>query len=495
MAKLTVTATDEGFDIPQSSQEPPQEPLTVTPEDRRYRYPEGSYGADMQSKIDARVGSMGRGFDLAAEDKQTYLEAAVQAWGQTIQLGMDMASTTVGHAIDNSKVPELLSAMTPDEAEAFLKEQIAAGGTALMNTNTAKALYELYQGMDETTRRDVDAAVNIGFGGFKNLLPKKAQDAQLGTKMVESGVRAEKNSIGKYVLLQTPKAKQARAAEIGKNKAQQTVLNYEDQLLNTVLSVRGISSSTPRPKMTGLLNKEIASLGTDIKASLAGVDVKIPKQVVTLRVRQALAQLKKSRPEFADKDLSPIVEKVMRSYISSNKGYTGKPAELLDLRKHFDQVMKKKFSKDVLAGEDVSREVASVIRNTLNDLMDNVIPDATIKAKLHRQSRLIDAVENLSDNIAHQKSPLSKVVAKVEHHPMLTTSILTGAGIGGKLIESEGLMGGVGVLGAAYLGSRPIVRKAIGGGLEQTPLGRSLLMDGINSMPAPQEQEQEQEQQ
>jgi len=491
MAKLTVTATEEGFDIPQASQEPPQAPLTVTPEDRRYKYPEGSYGADMQAKIDARVNNMRKSFDMAGEDEQTYLEAAIQSWGQMIAMGMDMASTTAGHAVENSKVKELLSAMTTDEAKAFLKEQIAAGGTALMNTNTAKALYELYQGMDERTRKDVDAAVNIGFGGIKNVLPKKVQNAQLGTKIVESGVRAEKDSIGKYVLLQTPAAQQARIRELGMPKARQTVLNQEDQLLNTVLSVKGISSSTPRKRMKVLLADEIEKLGRSIKASLLKSDVKIPKQVVTLKVRQALAQLKKDRPEFADKDLAPIVEKVMRSYISSNKKYTGRPVELLAVRRHFDEVLPKKFSEDIFYNDHTSREVATVVRNTLNELMDTAIPDTPIREQFWRQSRLITASENLASNIVREQGPLGKVVTKMEHHPMLTTSLLTGAGIGSKLVESEGLMGGVGALGAYYLGSRPIVRKAIGGGLEQTPLGRSLLMDGINSLPAPQEQEQQ----
>lgn len=454
------------------AQEPeiPQVNFQPAPEPPQPLFSPDSLGGRIGSKIEERIQNVQESTDMMNNNEQTYLETAAQGFGQVIQANFDAVSeTALG----------ILSSITPDEAEAWLKEQIDTGSQALMDTETAQGIYQVYRNLTPRARKDLEAAVNIGLGW----LPLKSR---VGEKLVESGVAAEKRSLGKYLLDQSPSAKQARIQEKGMDRAAQTTLNREDSILNTVMSIKGITASTPRPKMMAALNTEIARLGSDIKTALSKVPTRVPKGTLTLSVNRALSQFKKDKPEFAGKDLKPIVDKVQRAYLSANKSYNGRPEDLLRVRREFDKIIEKVFKKDVFAGDDVSREVVAVVRNTMNEIMQNVAPDAKIRAAMQRQHHAFSARENLGYNMAREKDLGDRVLSKLEHHPMLTTSLIAGGGLGAKLAESEGIAAGALALGAGYLGTRPIVRKTAGEVLKGTPIGKSLFAD----MATPQEEEQ-----
>lgn len=454
---------------------PQPEPVPFTPYEQPpwNGFSPESIGGRIQSAVGERINNVQDSVQMMNNNEQTYLETAAQGFGQVIQANFDAVSeTALG----------ILSAMTPDEAEKWIKEQIDTGSQALMDTETAQAMYQVYRNLNPRARKDLEAAANIGLGW----LPLKSR---IGEKLIESGVAAEKKSLGRYLLDQGPSAKQKRIQEKGMDRQAQTTLNREDAILNTVMSIKGISASTPRPKMMAALNTEIARLGSDIKTALSRVETKVPKGTLTLTVNRALSQFKKDRPEFNTKDLKPIVDKVQRAYLAANKKYNGRPDDLLRVRREFDSIIEKMFKKDVFAGDDVSREVVAVVRNTMNDIMQNVAPDAKIRAAMQRQHHAFSARENLGYNMAREKELGDKILSKMEHHPMLTTSLLAGGGLGAKLAESEGLAAGAAILGAGYLGSRPVVRKTAGQILVNSPIGKSLFAD-MASVQEPQQEEQ-----
>jgi adenylate kinase family enzyme len=417
----------------------------------------GRVGSGLQKRIDA----VGESTKAYLNNEITYPEAVLSSFGNAFGALFD----TVGET-----AMSILSTLTPDEAEEWLKEQIAAGAGSVMKTKTAQDLLKAYKGLSPRVRDNIANSVNVGFG----IAPLKST---VGKALTKSGMDAKKSTLSKYVLSQTPNAKQARIAEKGLERPMQTVLNREDAILNTVLSIKGISESTSRPKIMSALNGEVARLSSGITKALKDVPTLVPKGAVNQRISTRMTEFVKNNPEFIGKDLKPTYEKVVRAYQTALNKYNGKPQELLQLRRDFDKVVEKFFKKDVHAGDDVSREVVSQIRNELNQIMQDIAPNDQIKAAMQRQHHALMAKENLGYNMAREGSTVDKMLTKIEHHPMFTTSLLTGSGIASKAMGSEALGVGLGTLGAGYALSRPAVRTGAGAVLENAPVGRSMIMD------------------
>jgi hypothetical protein len=442
-------------------------------------FAEGTLGANIGAALKGRLENTEQAAKRMAEDEQTYLETAAQGFGQVLMAGNDVVSETI---------LGVLSGMTPDAAETWLKEQIDTGADALMDTNTAKYLYEAYSNLSDRARADIDAAANIGM----SLIP---MSSKTGKALKAAGERSEKSSLGRYLLDQSAAAKKARNAELGMDPKMQTVHNREDAVLNTALTIKGITASTPRKKMMTALNAEVARLGTGIKKALAGSPLTIPKGTVTRRMSSALAEFKKANPEYSGQDLKHIGEKVKRAYLAANKSYTGRPEDLLEVRRKFDKVIERFFGKDVHAGDHTSRPVVAALRNELNAIMQEAAPDAKIRSAMQRQHHAMTAKDNLAFNMVMEKSGTDKVLAKIEHHPYFVTGALTGTGMGAQLMQggaaSEVLGLGAGMLGVGYGVTRPPVLKGAGEVLETTKPAKSLLVDMLNQQAQRQEEIQE----
>ena len=440
---------------PAEAQPPqPEEPM----------FEEGSLGSRVQSQLKGRLENVQESTEMMANDEQTYLEAAAQGFGQVLMGFNDVVSTGV---------LEVLSGMTPDAAEAWIKEQMDTGAEALMSTEAAQDLYQTYRSLDPRVRKDIEAAANIGL----SLIPMKSK---VGAKLTEAGMKTEKSSLGRYLLDQSPAAKKARNAEIGREKELQTVLNREDAVLNTALSIKGITASTPRKKMMTALNTEVSRLGNDIKTALSKVEFSVPKGTVTRRLTTALSEFKKANPEYAGKDLSHVVDKVKRAYLAANKSYSGRPEDLLEVRRKFDKIIDRFFGKDVHEGDHTSRPAVAALRNELNAIMQDVAPDAKIKSAMQRQHHALIAKDNLAFNMAMEKNLGDKLISKMEHHPFLVGGLVSGTGMGGQLMGSEATGVAAGLFGASYLASRPSVQKAAGATLETVKPAKSLLVDMLN---------------
>ena len=458
---------------PEATQEPAPEPF----------FPEGSLGSNIGNALGERIENVEESTKRMAEEEQTYLETAAQGFGQVLMAGNDVVSETI---------LGVLSDMTPDGAQAWLKEQIDTGSDALLDTNTAKYLYSAYSELSPRARADLDAAANIGL----SLIP---MSSRVGKTLKAAGERSEKASLGRYLLDQSASAKKARNAELGMDPKMQTVHNRESDVLNTALTIKGITASTPRKKMMSALNAEVSRLGRDIKTALTNVPFTVPKGTVTRRMNKILSEFKQANPEYAGKDLKHVVDKVQRAYLAANKKYTGRPEELLEVRRKFDKVIDRFFGKDVHGGDHTSRPAVAALRNELNAIMQEVAPDAQIRAAMQRQYHALTAKDNLAFNMVMEKSGVDKALAKIEHHPYFVTGALTGTGMGSQLM-SGGVAGevlglGAGMLGVGYAATRPSVMKGAGATLETVKPAKSLLVDMLNQQGqnfANQEQPQEQ---
>lgn len=422
-----------------------------------------SFFGRVGKRVEERVEKVQRGSEMYEKGEITYPELALR--------GLAFGPATVFDVVGEG-VMSLLSTLTPDEAEDFIKEQIAAGGTKLMELDSAKQLLQFYQELPVRTKDNLGDVLNLGMG----MMPK----GQAGKLLSKSGLEAEKRTLAKYVLNNTDNAKQMRARELGLPKNLQTTIKREDDILNTIVSLKGVSSSSSRKTLMGAINKEVGRLGSDIKKNLAKSDAQfVPKQTVNTQVTQALQKFVQSNPIYGSPQFKNLRKNVQEAYKQALKDFNGKPEELLKLRQNFDKNVATLLKKDVHEG-DVSREMVASIRNSMNDLMESIAPDDAIKASMRRQHNLMLAKDNLAYNMAREGTVLENTAKFVNQHPFMAMSTLGGTGMVTSLVGSE--LGTVGALGAAgiYGATRPSVRQAAGAVMSELPVGRGMLYGAAN---------------
>jgi len=424
-----------------------------------------SFFGRVGEQIGKRIEKVERGVKMYEEGEITYPELALRGLG----FGVGSVFDTIGEG-----VLTILSELTPDQIEDFLAEQIAAGGTKLMESETARDLLQTYQELPQRAKDNLGDIITVGAG----VLPK----GQVGKKVVESGIKAEKDILAKYVLNQTPSAKEFRAREAGLPKNMQTTLNREDAILNTVVSLKGVSESSSRKKIMGSINQEIGRLGKDIKKNLAKSEYKfISKQNVNTAVTKAMQEYTQKNPLFGTEKFSNLRNNLQEAYRQALKDFNGKPEDLLKLRQDFDKNVATLLKKDVHEG-DVSREMVASIRNSLNNMMEQVAPNDAIKASMRRQHNLMLAKDNLAYNMAREGSMVDNTVKFINQHPFMAMSAAGGTGMLPSLLSSElGVVGGLTAAGA-YGVTRPSVRKGVGTVLSAAPTTRGMLFGTSNAI-------------
>jgi hypothetical protein len=434
---------------------PPPEP-TVEPQ-------EPNFVERVGSQLQERVERVERGSERYQAGEIGYPELASYGFGAAFGGLFDI----VGESVFS-----LLGTMLPDQAEEFLKEQIAAGGSAIMNTETAQQALEFYNSLSPRAKDGLSNALDIGAGALPS--------SQLGKPLITSALNADKAKLSTFVLDQSASARAKRLAEGGMSKRMQNTLNYEDNVLNTVISL-GAKADTKPSKVIELLNKEINRLGTDIDKALSGVKTVIPKQTLSNKINMDLQRFAAQNPEFADiNKLQSVLKQAQEAFESSLKQYDGTAAGVLKLRRDFDKNLNRIFARDIFQGENVSREVASVIRNGLNDFAQSLAPNEGIRASLRRQHLALEARANVSQNLAKspEKGAVQKAISMVERHPFVAASAVQGTGMFSNLPEPL-VLGGTAALGAYGL-AQPGVRRMAGEALNTLPAGRGLLYGMIN---------------
>lgn len=453
----TLITTDQDVPTPENLA-----PAGATPVEQPDIDPDSFFGR-VGEKIGKRIEKVERGSEMYSEGEISYPEFALRGLGFAYGSLWD----TIGEA-----GMTVLKELTPDAAEDFLAEQIAAGGTTIMNTEQAQKALALYQGLDQRSKDNIGDIFDVALGA----LPK----SKVGKTLMESGIKADKAKLSKAVLSQTDSVKKARAVEEGLPKNMQSTLNREDAILNTVLGLPGVSGSSSRKKIMSALNKHIGVMGERIRKSLRQSDVIIPPQSVNTQVTKAFADFVRSNPEYATKHMKGSIAKIQDAYRVAFRDFKGKPEELLEMRQRFDKITEKLFKKDLHAGDDASRELVANVRNSINTIMEGVAPDEQIKAAMRSQHHALMARETLGYNIAKEGSLISQAIDTVSRHPFMAISGAMGTGAVARLAGSEaGAIGAAG-LGAAYGLTQPIVRKAAGAALDTVPVGRGMLY-GVGS--------------
>ena len=375
----------------------------------------------------------------------------------------------------------VLSAVTPDRWERLFKENLAAGGTALMNTDQAKQLLELWNGFDDLTKDRLANLTDTAAGAGQFV---KSPTSIVGEKLSASAIKADKKGLAPKVLDQTTDAKQARGRELGRDPSKQFQTNFDEDILNTVISLPGVTGKTKLEPLLKKLNTAEKHLNGKIQSALAKSTQTIPVQTINQTLEIKLKQLIAEKPEFADdKQLAAIVKRVTELNKSALKGYKGKPAQLLQARRNLDRIISETFGDKLYEGVGASRTVVKAFRDTYNELIQQSVDDADIKALMQRQHHLLEAIDNASyaNTKAIPRNLVQRAASVAERHPFLVAGALGLSEQGGRAFD---VPPGILATGATALGAygltTPNVRRGVGGALERAPVTTGLLYGTAN---------------
>lgn len=412
--------------------------------------------------VQKRIENVERGSELYTEGEISYPQFALYGLGNSFGALADVIGESAFTVI---------STMLPQQAEDFLKEQIAAGGTKLMDTETATAALEFYRTLSPAQQDLLQNSLETTLG----VIP----GGQWGKSLVSKAVAQDKAKLSNVVLDTSTAAKQKRASESGLAKNRQFTLNNEDNILNTVLSL-GVSGNTKPGEIVARLNREINRLGKDIDRSLLRSRERVTNQTITDNVNARLNEFVTNNPIYETSNLSNQLKKAQEALDAALKNYDGTPRGLLKLRREFDNNINTVFAKDVHAGDSSSREIALQMRNALNDLTQAVAPDEDIRALMRRQHLSLLARENTTRHIAKttDSNLVKKAIDLAERHPFVVAGALQGGGMLTNIPEGLGLTA-AGAL-AGYGATRAPVLRAAGTTASTAPLGRGLLYGAIN---------------
>ena len=355
----------------------------------------------------------------------------------------------------------VLSQMTPDDAKTYLKEIVSAGGSKLLKSEEAQEALEWYENLSPSQKDFMLSTLDLTLAGpLANVvgLPLKGSKKFPDALGPQTAVAGEKKGLAEMIL--SHKAAD-RAARFGEKLSP-----YDNGILNTAISL-GIKASDNPAKMIPVFQREVNKLTTKITGQLKKAKnkgMRMSKGQIATKVEGALQKFVKENAEFEDfAELSNIVSKAEEIFTTANKAFDGTPEGLYRLRQAMDKISENVFDKNLFEGSKLGLDVVRVVRNTLNEQLDGMVPG--MRDTLRRQHYAIEGKLNAKQFGIQESRPkgIAKVLNFVERHPLLVGGAVSGGGMFGNLsptaTTSLGL--GLGAYGLAQPGGRALAGEAL----------------------------------
>ena len=459
-------------------------------------------GSDLQNRFGEAVKSVG----LQDQGQQNGLETGLQIAGKTMAGSVnDVIGEGVKSAINYTPQPVIDAAKQ--------------AGNYVANTDLGQAgIAAAKQGMDAykgwasdnpRAARDLESTVDIA-----GMLPVgkmaeaaapivgKAADAT-GTALQKAGdyaTQAGVNQANKMKMnfvqdLITPKVTPTVAADQFSRSTEQGLLKnrvveptpQEQAIAQTVASLP-VSKNNSLLKNYNIISDANDQEAQDLIARLKDNDVAVHPKEVDDALDGSLEQLKQNPYITGDAETSASrVINGMKYHVTNNDSTV---SGLLQARKDFDAWVKSQKGKGVF---DPSRDSAVTtaiqnVRQTVNNLVDQKVPDAGVKASLQKQSNLYRAMDNIeSKGASEAPNMVSRAAQKVGDLLPVKGAIAKGAlaaGLGGAAAYAPAAVGaGLGVYGVGKVLNSPMLKKGVGAAL--TGAGNMLRNGAEDAVEAP----------
>lgn len=376
--------------------------------------------------------------------------------------------------IAGETVATILSTMTPDEAEDYIKEVISSKTNELMSTDTAKKLLGWYGSLDRNDRKNIESVANILFGYSTGLTKNKnILGTDKAAKWLDDSAGAQKlkrvrKKLEPIVLDQRKKTQEARTLDVDSvNQAKR-----DTEIINTVLSVKNFKPSNSSKKNIAILKNEASKLDDELMKGLAKnktmfsnntVRSSIAKEVDTLINKSAYASTKKAQNFMKELD-----ELVKNNPVFRKGSFT--PKQLVEARRAFDADIKALGKTDEVFKETgVNGSLIRAYRDGMNKIIDDIeIGRVDTKAIRQKQSKLIEAQVNIARN-TEAKSKTRIALDYAKSHPFLAASPLAGGGMFASPLIQAGL--GTGALLYGGYKAAPYVKQLGARAIERAPIG------------------------
>lgn len=407
-----------------------------------------------------RIGSLAakRGQEVA-QTQADFDKGLISSGERALQMVGKGFFGTLNDVVGES-VASALSAVTPDDWEDYLKEQIAAGAESVMSTRNAKDALAWWESLDPQERKNWEAGANIVSG----LMPFK------GTKAVKvaktSKVAAKKKAFSKLFTQQGKNADEA----------------VNQRVLNTLVDTPNLKPrygtkpekaiqimKNERDRLDGLIDDSLKQYnGT--KPSVGDLDNFVNNKIDQLRTRPVWKELGST----ADADFKSMTN--ILDGLTSKYKLDGIPAHKLpEIRKKFDNDIilwgKNKGIDNIIESQHPLGKLARAMRNGVNDLIDQ---KAGVDAKVirGRQSNLYIAQKNLKNNANKGKGTFKQALDYAIQHPFMVGAALQGGGLFSNAAVLTGL--GLGTAGYGVVKGAPAMLGATGRMMQASPAASGL---------------------
>lgn len=411
--------------------------------------------------------------DVFSED-QSPVSAGLQGVGQYMALGSDITGEAAKSAIN--AVPESIKQPIADTAK---KTANYVANTDIGKAGIAKAV-EAKQAWESFSKEHPEAARNIGAvgniaGAFPAGLEASAAEKgalsageaaapalkSAGENLTKAGEKqaAERKAKSFTDLVSPKETKKVKEDNVGKTvekgflrKKEVVPDKFTADVANTVSQVPGINPSRSYQHNYNQIAAENKAEAIKLNEALKTSNATIPLE----KINKAAANIRNSlaKQTFLVGDAKKVSDKMLEEAGSLIKKNGNTAAGLLKTRQEFDSWAKGQMGGDPFSDSNKARGASlKAVRDSLNNLISDAVPDAKVKESLKKQFHLYSALDNIQDKAAAEgKNVLTRSLAKLEDAIPSNNALLRhGAGLAAAVPY------------AAYKGATsPTLKKAVG---------------------------------
>lgn len=389
-------------------------------------------------------------------------QAPVQAAGQVVGGALDIA----GEALVSPFKAGFRALPTPAQ------ETLRAGGRALAETPPVQAGLELIRkgarAFGEFERETPQAAKTVSSLGNILLagLPVGKTLARKATGLERKArvqvVKKRKDFINDLISPEPTKKilteQAARTTEKGIIKEKVVALTpRETKIAKEVNKIKTLKKGKSIQYNRNQVGKQIETLAKGLEKDVRKSSVVLAKDRSAKAIDNSITKMIDENPIIgSDVSLTNMAKNVQRNAARILNKHPNTPLGVLKSRKEFDKWAKgiRKNTFDDTTTNSF-KESVKTIRTTMNNLVDEATPSASVKHKLKRQNLLFDALDNIDPKAATEgRNAISRAF----------NNLIEIVPVRNKLIQTLGTITGVGIVGGSAIFS-PIIAAALGIGV------------------------------
>lgn len=320
-----------------------------------------------------------------------------------------------------------------------------------------------------------------GLGNVLSILPiGKAKEpagsalAELGSAVEQSGIKSaakrNDNFINDLILpKETPSQREnlvGRTKEVGFNRRKEVQLTPQEQeMADTVSQIKDVKKGNSLQGNYNAVQDANHAEADSLIANLQKNNVTVPDDVIVNGLDAVRNRLSKN-PYLAGADASKSAEAVTNQALEIIMKQPRTASGLLQARKDLDAWVKSQRPNVFDAADSPVSTAVREVRQEINDMVANAVPNADVKASLRKQSNLYRAQDNIATKAKDEaKTRIGRAAKTVGNAITLKNGVAGGlalAGLGASGAAVPIAAGALSLYGAKKAATSPAIRKVLG---------------------------------